>query len=104
MNREETIRAISDAFKSMPEVEVYLYGSSARGDYRGDSDIDLLVLMPDYLSSSERVALESEICGLLIPIEMQTDIFISPIMLQHNVWNQRITPFTINVSKDRIML
>ena len=88
----------------MPEVEAYLFGSSARGDFREDSDIDLLVLLPDYLSSKERVDKQMDICGLLFPIEMETDIEIAPVMLQHKIWNQRQTPFTINVMNDRVRL
>ena len=104
MDRQQTINAISEAFKSMPEVSVYLFGSSARGDFREDSDIDILILLPDHLSSKERVAWESEVCGILFPIEMETNIEISPVILQHKVWNQRKTPFTVNVSNDRIQL
>ena len=104
MNREETIKAISEAFKKLPDGEAYLFGSSARGDFRDDSDIDLLVLLPDNLSSNERVEKQMDICGILFPIEMDTDIVISPVMLQHKVWNQRITPFTINVMNERVKL
>ena len=104
MNREETIKEISKVLKRFSDISVYLFGSSARGDYRTDSDIDILILLPDYITSKERVALESEICGALLPVELSTDIEISPIMLPNKVWNQRITPFTINVLKDRIAL
>ena len=104
MTRSETISEISKALKNLKDISVYLFGSSARGDYRDDSDIDLLILLPDNLTSKERVEMESEVCGLLLPIEMETDIAISPVILQHKVWNQRITPFTINVTNERIAL
>ena len=104
MDRDTTVREISKVLKKVPDIESYLFGSTARGDFRDESDIDLLILLPDYLSSRERVELQMEICGLLLPIEMETDIDISPVMLQHKVWNQRKTPFTVNVMKDRIPL
>lgn len=104
LNRQEVISAISNTLRNLPEVSTYIFGSSARGDYREDSDIDLLILLPDHLSSRERVELEAEICGLLWPIEMETDITIAPIMLPHKVWNQRSTPFTVNVTNDRIKI
>lgn len=104
MTRTETINAISNALKKLKDITVYLFGSSARGDYKSDSDIDILILLPDYLSSKERVEMESEVCGLLLPIEMESEIEISPIILQHKIWNQRKTPFTISVTNDRILL
>ena len=104
LNRQETIQAIGRALRSLPDVTAYLFGSSARGDYHDSSDIDILILLSDNLSSRERVELQMEICGLLLPIELETDIEISPVMLQHKVWNQRKTPFIINVMNDRIPL
>lgn len=104
MNRKETIAKIAEELKKLKDVTVYLFGSSARGDYRENSDIDILILLPDYLSSTERVEMESEVCGLLWPIEMESEIEISPVILQNKVWNQRITPFTLNVSNERVLL
>lgn len=104
MNRSETIKAISSALGKLKDVTVYLFGSSARGDYNDNSDIDLLILLPDYLTSRQRVEMESEVCGLLLPIEIESSFEISPIILQHKVWNQRKTPFTINVTNERILI
>ncbi|MFM9088763.1 MAG: nucleotidyltransferase domain-containing protein [Cyanobium sp.] len=36
----------------MPEAEVRLFGSHARGDARPDSDIDLLITVPDELKAA----------------------------------------------------
>ena len=104
LDRSQTIDAISTALKKFPEVVSYLFGSSARGDYNNESDIDILILLPDYLSSRQRVEMECEICGALLPIELQTEIPISPVILPNRVWSKRVTPFTINVTKDRILL
>ncbi len=48
----ETAQTALRAFKESlvrafgPETEVTLFGSTARGDYGADSDIDVLVLLP----------------------------------------------------------
>lgn len=104
MTRLQSIQLIAKELHKVPEAETYLFGSSARGDFREDSDIDILILLPDSLSVSQRIECEMNIHGLLLPIEMETGIEISPIILQHKVWNQRTTPFTINVTRDRIKL
>lgn len=37
LNRQETIQAIGRALRSLPDVPTYLFGSSARGDYKDSS-------------------------------------------------------------------
>ena len=104
MTRLQSIERISAALKTIPEAEVFVFGSSARGDFKKSSDIDLLILLSDSLTVSQRIEKELEIQGLLWPIEMESGFDISPIILQHKVWNQRKTPFTINVCNDRIRI
>ena len=104
MSRQELIKKISEILKTVPSAESWLFGSSARGDYREDSDIHLLILLPDSLTSKERICTQEDILEMLLPIEIETGIEITPVILQHKVWNQRKTPFTINVNRERISL
>ena len=104
MERDIIIQKISESLHSISGIETILFGSTARGDFREDSDIDILILLPDYLNTKERIELELEISGILWEIEMESGIEISPIILQKKIWNQRKTPFTINVTNQGIEL
>lgn len=104
LNRTESIQRISMEMKKLPDVEAYLFGSSARGDYNASSDIDILILLPDHLTVAQRIKYEGDIAELLLPIELETEIPISPIILQHKVWYTRKSPFTVNVTNDRMLL
>ena len=56
MTRQESLKKISEQLKQIPQAQVYLYGSTARGDFEDKSDIDLLILLPDNLTIKQLVA------------------------------------------------
>lgn len=105
MHRPHIVNKIARVMReNFPQVETYLYGSEARGEARKDSDFDLLILAPDALDDKQFRTLKDEIFGKIFDIEIDHLADISPLILQHKTWTAHKTPFTVNVTNDRIKL
>ena len=69
---------------------------------RPDSDIDLLILLDDQEElTPER---ELELRRPLSELEAQTGVAINALVVLRRVWEQLISPFTINVTREGIAL
>lgn len=87
-----------------PEAKITLFGSRARGDNRDDSDVDLLVLLPDTYDSLEFAKRQIEISRMLYDISLDNGIDIMPIILLERIYYERKTPFTLNVDREGIKI
>jgi len=69
-----------------PDVNIVLYGSRARGQAGPESDLDLLVLLNQEVTSE----ITRSIRDMLYEIGLQNDLVISVIVRSLDVWNSPI--------------
>jgi len=102
MKRPLTIEKIRRSIHTeLPSVDVWVYGSEARGDARVDSDIDLLVLLDgDRVSLKDRM----KVAGTLYDIEIEDNVSINPVVYTKSEWEQHRGNFHNNVMRERIVL
>ncbi|GHT03310.1 hypothetical protein AGMMS49525_08150 [Bacteroidia bacterium] len=104
MKQRNVIPQIRTVLKEViPNAEVMLYGSVARGEETEESDIDLLILVDeDKLTYDDK----GKIIQNLDTIEAKTGVAISPVIRTRAEW-QNVpfrTPFMINVINEGIRL
>lgn len=101
-NNQEILNKIKQIiYKTVPDAEIILYGSRARGESKSFSDWDLLILLN---SKSLSFDLETKLMDELYEIEIDTGEVISPLFYTKKDWteNHVITPLYENISKDGI--
>lgn len=84
--------------------KIILYGSYARGDYRDNSDVDVMILVK--ISPAEIEKIEEAIFDLAFDIEMKHGLHISPIIKneeQFEYWLE-VLPFYRNVWNEGVEL
>ena len=83
---------------------VILYGSYARGDYRDDSDIDIMVLLD--LEEMDIKKYRHELSGATYDFNMDYNIDIKPIAKSEAHFNKWIVnyPFYSNIHREGVIL
>ena len=83
-------------------VKIILYGSYARGDFREDSDIDLLILVNS--AQDELGSFTDAIYDLSYDYDQEYDIEINPVVQSFATYNHWKTtyPFFLNVEKEGV--
>jgi predicted nucleotidyltransferase len=80
-------------------IELFLFGSVARSDYRSDSDIDILVLVPGEVDT----ALEEDIINLAYEVELKYNVVFGIIVFSQKFWSSRqarVMPFYQNLQRE----
>lgn len=78
---------------------ILLYGSRARGDERPDSDIDILIVLKSEFDYSEMLRLSSDLTASL---SLENDVVISRAFVSQEQFENRQTPFLMNVRREAI--
>ena len=81
-----------------------VYGSYARGDYKENSDIDVMILTS--LSKEDIEKIENRIFDVAFDLELETGIVINPVMeneAHYRYWLGAL-PFYNNVEREGIVI
>ena len=84
--------------------KLIVYGSYARGDYRENSDIDVMILTP--LSDEEIEHIENDIFDLAYDLELESGVIINPVLeneTHYKYWLGAL-PFYDNVEKEGVVI
>jgi uncharacterized protein len=87
----------------VPDAEVVLYGSTARGRRQPDSDYDVLVLTGRKLTFEERSALH----GAVYDIELEREVVLSLAIYSQEQWESSLlkgSPYRRNIMREGVIL
>lgn len=101
MTRPYLIRQLKQYTDRLQDVQLWVYGSEARGDAHDKSDIDLLILLDkDSITLSDRMSIND----IFIDFEIAQGIAVNPFIDTTAHWMQQHSLFHENVNQDRVAL
>ena len=107
MTRQEVLTAFAQGTRRILKSNLsrlIVYGSYARGDYKENSDIDVMILTP--FSKEEIEKVENQIFDLAFDLELESGIVINPVLeneAHYRYWLGAL-PFYDNVEKEGIVI
>lgn len=84
--------------------KIILYGSYARGDYRIDSDVDIMILLD--ISDMDLKRYSQDLSYMTYDFNLDNDLDIKPIAKNESHFNKWIEnyPFYSNIDKEGVVL
>lgn len=107
MTRQEVLMTFAQGTREILKSnlsKLIVYGSYARGDYKENSDIDVMILTP--LSKEEIEKIENDIFNLAFDLELESGIVINPVLeneTHYKYWLGAL-PFYNNVEREGIVI
>ncbi len=100
---EKYREAIGQVFENRLK-KVILYGSYARGDFKRDSDIDIMILAD--IQPKEVSNYADKIYDITYDFEEQYEMEINPSIQSIKIYEQwkNVYPFFMNIEKDGVMI
>ena len=88
---KEALSACRDVIRAnYPTAGIVLYGSQARGQAGPESDIDLLILLNEDVTTAKKQIIHD----MLYEIGLAADLVISVIIRSYDIWNSPISQAT----------
>ena len=87
----------------VPDADVIVYGSRARGDATDDSDYDILVLVGRPVD----MALREQLVSCVYPLELETGAVLTLIVYDRDRWDSepyKAMPFRENIEREGVLL
>ncbi|NPA40984.1 MAG: nucleotidyltransferase domain-containing protein [Aquificae bacterium] len=82
----------------IPEIRLFLFGSYVRGAFNSESDIDLLVVLPDGIKPQQRKKVEE----VITDFNFKYKVFVSPVFLTKRKFENKEIPLVIKVLEEGI--
>jgi predicted nucleotidyltransferase len=88
---------------AIPDADVIVYGSRARGDATSDSDYDILVLV----DRAVNMTLKEQLISCIYPLELESGAVLTLMAYSRDRWNSELykaMPFRENVEREGVLL